>query len=225
MFILIVTDIFGLTQDMKSFASKLVIQAGDNYKIIDPYNEIEQNFCDEDEAYQAFMDTCGHQSYSQKVIQAIEQLTDETLVIGFSAGASAIWKSIDIKNLTTEIKHQKVKHFVGFYPSQIRNQLDVTPYCDVTLLFPKSEEHFNLEDTLQALSKKSDVYYRKSIYEHGFFNPLSKNFSQTATTYFLVQLVKVIHSLNSNISSDISCDLGEIMTETSTHFLRNVNED
>ena len=220
MLILIITDIFGLTQEVKSFAKELVKQSGDSFKIIDPYNTIEQSFCDDDEAYQAFTKACGHQNYSQKVRQAIKQLSNETIVIGFSAGASAMWHSTD-NNVTSTTSHQYIKHFIGFYPSQIRNQLDVTPYCDVTLLFPKSEPHFNLDKTLRALSIKNNVFYRKSIYDHGFLNPLSRNYSHTAATYFTLQLVKVIQAKNSNISSEIS----SILTEDSMHFLRDENEN
>ena len=48
-------------------AKELVKQSGDSFKIIDPYNTIEQSFSDDDEAYQAFTKACGHQNYSQNV--------------------------------------------------------------------------------------------------------------------------------------------------------------
>ena len=113
MLILIITDIFGLTQDVKSFAKELVKQSGDSFKIIDPYNTIEKSFSDDDEAYQAFTKACGHKNYSQKVRQAIKQLSDETIVIGFSAGASAMWHSTDNNYVTSATSHQYVKHFIG----------------------------------------------------------------------------------------------------------------
>jgi len=217
MLILIITDIFGLNQYVKSFAKQLVGQTEANLKIVDPYNGIEQNFNGEGEAYKTFINNCGHQNYSEKVTQAIQKLSGDTIVIAFSAGASATWKSMDANNSinkTNKIKYQYISNFIGFYPSQIRNQLDVVPCCPVTLVFPKTEPHFDIEQTIKSLSLIDNVRCFKTSYQHGFMNPLSKNYTPTAESYFVMKIIEVSENRFdfSNINSTI--------TENTAHFFK-----
>ena len=176
--IVIVTDIFGTDQHISKLVQILSRHVNKAIKVIDPYNGSLQCFTNDKEAYQAFIEQCGHQYYSEKVQQALKQITTDTIVIGFSAGASAVWQN------TREENHEHLKHVIGFYPSQIRNQLDVKPCCDVTLIFPIKEPHFNLNEIIQVLSKNEKVNCFKTIYNHGFMNPSSNNYSKSAAHYF-----------------------------------------
>lgn len=200
--IIIVTDIFGINQHINTLVKTLSHHLSKAIKIIDPYNGSKQYFNDDEKAYQAFINHCGHQQYADKVSEALKQLAADTIVIGFSAGASAAWENTQEKN------YKYLKHMIGFYPSQIRNQLDVVPSCEVTLIFPNKEPHFNLEQIIYTLSKNKNVQCIKTIYQHGFMNPSSKNYSAIAAQFFLENL-----SLIANTS-----DLSILLTKQKIHF-------
>jgi len=219
--IIIVTDIFGLNPHINNLVQALNHQISANIKVIEPYNGVIQSFTDDENAYQAFIKQCGHRQYAEKVNQVLKQVIGDTIIIGFSAGASAAWKNTEIANGSIGKKPlSHLKHVIGFYPSQIRNQLDINPCCEVTLIFPKKEPHFNLEETIQILSKSKSVSCFKTIYEHGFINPSSKNYSKIAAQYFSDSLFSI---------TDIS-KINLLLTKQKAHFIngsniRNSNEN
>ncbi len=216
MHLILVTDIFGINQSIQDLAQTLKKTRDVNISIVDPFNGNQQNFTNENEAYQEFISRCGHHHYVNLVKSAAEKIIGELVIIGFSAGASAAWK---FSNLTTDTVQKTtlyhLKHVIGFYPSQIRNQLDVKPCCEVTLIFPVKEPHFSLEETIQILSKKKRVHCFKTIYGHGFINPSSKNFSKEADQYFSEILSSMTEILAFNT----------LLTKDKIHFIRNNNEN
>ena len=177
MHIIIITDIFGLTKDTDLLAASLSTEQA-RVTVIDPYEGNKQQFVNEHAAYDTFMTRCGHERYISAVASAIELSEGEVVLLGFSAGASAAWKAID------QLSNPLIKHYIGFYPSQIRNHLDVIPCCPVTLIFPCEERHFEVDDVIAALSSLKQVNCIKTSFYHGFMNSLSDNFSLTAATFF-----------------------------------------
>ncbi|QUM90087.1 dienelactone hydrolase family protein [Moritella sp. 36] len=175
--IIIMTDIFGLTTDIDLLAVSLSTELT-RVTVIDPYDGHKQTFINEQAAYDAFMTLCGHEQYISAVASAIALSEDEVVLLGFSAGASAAWKAID--------RHSNplIKHCIGFYPSQIRNHLDVIPCCPVTLVFPCEEKHFEVDNILSALASLKQVHCIKTSFYHGFMNSLSENYSLSAATFF-----------------------------------------
>ncbi|KXO12992.1 dienelactone hydrolase-like enzyme [Moritella sp. JT01] len=175
--IIIITDIFGLTTDIELLAASLSIELA-SVTVIDPYEGYKQTFINEQAAYDTFMTQCGHERYITAVSSAIELSEGEVVLLGFSAGASAAWKAID--------RHSNplIKHCIGFYPSQIRNHLDVIPCCPVTLVFPCEEKHFEVDNILSALAPLKQVHCIKTNFYHGFMNSLSENYSLSGATFF-----------------------------------------
>ena len=206
--IFIVTDIFGINQHIKDLVKKFTVQTNSLITIVDPYKGSEQTFVDDDEAYLTFIKTCGHQSYAKQLKSKLKKITDQTIIIGFSAGASAAWQNSNETN-------KYVNQVIGFYPSQIRNQLTITPCCAVTLIFPIIEPHFNIDPVIEMLTKKQPVICLKTIYNHGFINPSSKNHSAKAAQYFTAQLVKLINAPEKH----------QLITEQQIHFVRHNNEN
>lgn len=177
MHIIITTDIFGLTTDVDSLAASLST-ALVSVTVIDPYEGCKQAFTNEQAAYDTFIARCGHVRYISAIVSAIESSNEEVILIGFSAGASASWKAID------QSLNPLIKHCIGFYPSQIRNHLDVIPCCPVTLVFPCEEKHFDVDSIISGLSALTQVHCIKTSYYHGFMNSLSENYASAAATFF-----------------------------------------
>ncbi|SGY87425.1 dienelactone hydrolase family protein [Moritella viscosa] len=175
--IIIITDIFGQTTDIDSLAVSLSTDLT-RVTVIDPYEGYKQTFINEQAAYDTFMTQCGHERYRSAVSSAIELSEGEVVLLGFSAGASAAWKAIG--------RHSNplIKHCIGFYPSQIRNHLDVIPCCPVTLVFPCEEKHFEVDNILSVLASLKQVHCIKTSFQHGFMNSLSENYSLSAATFF-----------------------------------------
>jgi len=174
--VIILTDIYGVTEAVNTLKEELCADAV-SVIVLDPYDGFIKNFADEKLAYQAFLQECGHQQYAAKVLDTLKGLQGQIVLLGFSAGASAAWKAVDLLE-------SKVSHVIGFYPSQIRNHLEVQPLCPVTLIFPRYEKHFNVESCIAQATKLEQVQCLQSEYLHGFMNPLSVNFNAQGSSYF-----------------------------------------
>lgn len=170
--ILIVTDIFGYTNTIETLKQRFE-SASETVTIIDPYDAKPMNFHDETEAYEAFNQRCGLENYAKACIEALDALSDENIIlIGFSMGASALWKALDGQ------KDKNIKAFYGFYASQIRHALEAKLYVPCTLIFPKYEKHFDIDKVITELVKHETVTCFKTAYLHGFMNPYSRHYDE-----------------------------------------------
>ncbi|WP_165742915.1 hypothetical protein [Pseudoalteromonas sp. Z9A6] len=163
---LIVSDIYGLTPAL----SKLSQAISSNLVIVDPYNKI-QAIESEKDSYNNFIQQCGHDKYTDKLLECFESLKVPTTCIAFSAGASAAWRA----QLLTGNTH--LKKLIGFYPSQIRNYLALDANVPCEFIFPESESHFNVDEVIKALSTKASVKCYKTNFLHSFMNEYSTNFN------------------------------------------------
>ncbi len=180
---IIVTDVFGKTPALLSLAR--AIQAN---MIIDPYDGKSMNFVGEEQAYNYFTEKIGFNTYADKLAEIIKQCSAESILIGFSVGASAIWKLSDsqsIEVLTT------VKRAVCFYGSQIRYHTSLLPSFEVELIFPKSELHFDVLTLRDTLTNKPKVKALQVDFLHGFMNKHSNNFNQTGYDEHIKLLQKI----------------------------------
>lgn len=169
--ILIATDIFGYTSAIDQLKERLTPLC-EAVHIIDPYGAKRMEFQDEDEAYEAFNQLCGFESYAKACIKAIEALSNENVIlIGFSMGASAMWKALD------GLRNENIKAFYGFYSSQIRYFLDAKPLVPCTLIFPAYEKHFDVDEVITQLVKNENITCVKTVYLHGFMNSYSGNYN------------------------------------------------
>jgi dienelactone hydrolase len=166
MSIIIVTDIFGVTPALITLSDKL------NAKfIVDPYNGINMNFKNEFEAYSYFTEQVGLENYLEKLIKVVDSTSNISSLLGFSVGASVIWR------LSEKLLSAKIKNAICYYGSQIRHFTSITPQFPVELIFPKTEEHFDLLKLQQSLSNKPNITIRNTNFYHGFMNFHSSNFN------------------------------------------------
>ncbi|XPF93529.1 dienelactone hydrolase family protein [Colwellia sp. RE-S-Sl-9] len=170
--IYIVTDIFGITPALKEFVATLTVSSGAAINIVDPYQGKQMSFEDEATAYAYFVKHVGVEQYAQHLHSILVSQKDTT-VIGFSVGASALW-ALSAKN------NISVEHAIYFYGSQIRHLLDIQPQIKSTVILPKKEEHFDVDDLQGKLKKLSKVSIKRCSFYHGFMNRHSVNFNEQA---------------------------------------------
>lgn len=179
--ILICSDIFGGTDDLQELAGQ-VVEGQSRYRIIGPYLDETKHFVEEGRAYQAFVKAGGVEAYARGLAGQLDTLSSPTVLIGFSAGAAAIWKALGNKH------YAQVARFIGFYPGQIRHYLCLTPGVDTQLYFPNAEAHFDLDDVIKKLTGKKAVSLLKTPYSHGFMNRLSVGYHPRGYQEFILLL-------------------------------------
>lgn len=169
MSIILVSDVFGKTPALIKLSEELNAKA-----IVDPYNGLNMGFKNEAEAYSYFMEQIGLESYLAELRKKIESTHSPSTLIGFSIGASAIWR------LSENISADVVQRAICFYGSQIRHFTNVVPQIEIELIFPKSESHFDVLELQASLAKKPNVKTSKIDCLHGFMNYESDNYNQQA---------------------------------------------
>lgn len=172
--IVLVTDIFGASTWTDEVSG--ILSEKTECKVITPYSHRE-DFASEKEAYHAFTQAGGIAAYIDRVKQSLSiNQFQQTLFIGFSAGAAALWKVL------AELDYElELSHFIGFYPGQIRYYLDVEPQIETSLIFPVSEQHFDLAPVITQLKTKANTHVWQNDLQHGFVNPSSDNFHLQAS--------------------------------------------
>ncbi|WOH36363.1 dienelactone hydrolase family protein [Thalassotalea fonticola] len=166
---IVVSDVFGKTSALISLCEELKVSI-----IVDPYNGVDMGFKSEAEAYAYFIENVGFNAYLAILQKTIESNYPNSILIGFSVGASAIWA------LSDKVSSNVVKHAICYYGSQIRNLTEVKPKFAIELVFPKSEPHFDVLELQSKLSKKQNVTAIKVAHLHGFMNYYSNNYNQVA---------------------------------------------
>ncbi len=176
--VVIVTEIYGRTAAIDQMVDRFAGQSC-GVTVVDPYSGAVQRFIDEEEAYSSFMDLCGHDRYANLVQETISALEGPLFVIGFSVGAAAAWRALESQGV------DKIAHFIGFYPGQIRHHLEVEPACPVTLIFPLEENHFSVSAVMNELAEKEQVHCHQVSDLHGFMNPCSAHYTEfTARDFY-----------------------------------------
>lgn len=191
--IMLFSDIFGISDAFVELAGHLA-EDQSLVKLVGPYDDPTLSFYGEDVAYKAFVRAGGVESYIERVELALNGIDSPTLLIGFSAGAAAIWNAVsDISKLKVCDNH--FLGFIGFYPGQIRHYLSFTPEVETRLYFPADEPHFDLEEVIKQLTGKKRLKIDKTPYAHGFMNKLSNGYDNQAYQVFLQKLRKKLNRL------------------------------
>lgn len=164
----IVSDIFGRTTALE----RLALQLSEHTVIHDPYFGKDMAFRSEDQAYAYFSEHVTLDGYVAQIHSRIQDMDKPLCLVGFSAGASAIWQ------LSACFSAHTVSGAFGFYGSQIRHAAEIEPRFPVTLTFPKYETHFSVSELMERLTVKANVTLRQVPYLHGFMNPHSINYNQ-----------------------------------------------
>ena len=181
MSVVVVSDIFGRTYALEFLTKSL----GGNIEIFDPYNGVNHDFETEEDAYFYFTENLGLERYSERLYKLIKK-EKKCLLIGFSVGASAIWR-ISEKEFSGELSG------ICFYGSQIRNLSSINPLFPVKVVLPIKEDHFSVENLSLEIRQKDRVDIVKTSYLHGFMNLHSKNFNKEAYAYYLDWMKKYIN--------------------------------
>jgi hypothetical protein len=175
--IILVSDVFGKTPALMKLSEELNANI-----IVDPYDGINMNFKNEEEAYSYFINNVGLDKYLSKLLEITMSISSVTTLIGFSIGASVIWK------LSENSAVKNIKSGICYYGSQIRNLKEINPLFEVELIFPKMETHFDVLQLQSELCKKQNVKTMKVNYLHGFMNFYSINYNQVAYKEQLIWL-------------------------------------
>ena len=193
MHILIATEIWGRTPHVDALAQTLRKGRHDSL-IVDPYDGLDPAFGSEDEAYAAYIEHCGHAAYARRVSQALHGLDGPVVLIGFSAGAGAVWATVCMDTPAPVVQA------ACFYGSAIRTMADKVPAVPVDLIFPAHESHFDVGELAARLQTKPHVTCHMTSEGHGFMNPLSAYHSADATSHWTRWLTETIDSLSGKMS-------------------------
>lgn len=110
------------------------------------------------------------------------------VILGFSAGGTVAWRlsSLYLPNL---------KKIICFYPSLIRDYLQLKPKVNTNIVFAKYEDSFDTKQISNILLDKQNVEVEISSYNHGFMNKKSKNYNNIAFEKYLEKLKKMVFNI------------------------------
>jgi hypothetical protein len=175
--VLYITDIFGQTPVFDEFVAS--VGGTQHLAVVSPFNQTGEYYKTEAQAYQAFLHDGGVDAYAYKIAAAIDRYPQLTHLIGFSAGASALYKVL------SQQKREKGLSTTLFYPSQIRHFVDLTPTHACDIIFPAFESHFDVQTLISNMSGRPNVRIQQVAYSHGFMNQYSEQFNERAYQHYL----------------------------------------
>lgn len=179
--LLVATDIFGATPALRETLATLpeVLSGQLQLTLCQPQScgTTSTVFADDHLAYQAFLQQGGLAQYHQQVHQTLAALQPE-LVLGFSAGAAALWCSLSSADCAASSGYALL-----CYGGQIRQHPELTPHWPVTCLWT-DESHFDVVALQQQLSQSGNVRQQHWPQPHGFINPHSKGYDASAAAMF-----------------------------------------
>lgn len=186
MHFIFVSDIFGRTKALE----RMVFALTNSCEIFDPYNSRVMDFQNEQEAYRYFSSQITIEQYANELVELVTSLGKPVTLIGFSAGASAIWKASAMDKLENAISA------LCFYGGQIRFDKEIKPRFLTQLIFPAQEEHFCVAKLITELSNKQNVTIQQVEYLHGFMNEHSLNYDEAGYQLVMTALRHFVLSGN-----------------------------
>ena len=189
--IILATEIWGRTPHTDALADLLRPHAG-KVTVTDPFDGRDPHFTTEEQAYAAYLGRGGLDPYARRVTDLAREATHPALLIGFSAGAGAVWAAVCAQGVP-------MLRACCFYGSSIRTMADRVPTAPVDLIFPDSEPHFDVNALAAELETKPLATCHRADAGHGFMNPLSANHDETATRLWTDWLVRLADELNRQI--------------------------
>ena len=182
--VLIATDVFGHTPAV----SGLVRQLGINALVVSPWDDNETEFRTEHDAYQAFIVEGGIARYTNKLLGILQDQSALRFVIGFSAGASALWIN------SAQECMKSVEHAVLFYGSRIRDFREIKPVCPMRLIFAEEEAAFDPSVLVNDLNHHGQSAEMAKGTKHGFMNSYSRGSCVKSQTRYLAEIIALIHA-------------------------------
>lgn len=176
--IILATEIWGRTCHVDALAQVLGRVSG-SVVVVDPYEGVDPGFPGEEEAYARYLEACGHAAFAARVSDALRSLGGDTALVGFSAGAGAVWATLCGEDTPP------ARMGICFYGSMIRTMLEGRPSAPVDLVFPSHEGHFDVCSVVDALRGRPAVRCHVVPQGHGFMNPLSAQYDEAACRAWL----------------------------------------
>lgn len=190
--IILITDIFGLTNAVQQLATQLAVRS--DVKIIAPYAGQNNSFSCEQMAYRVFTEQVTIQNYEETVRQHLKMVCTNTptLLIGFSVGATVTW------NLAAQSALRHFRHIkpICFYGSQIRQHAHKHQPIPIELILPNKEASFDINTFHARLRTKENVLIHQACAGHGFMNKLSRNYSEAHYQKYLQYISMLQMDLN-----------------------------
>ena len=182
--LLVASDIFGATPALRETLATLpaVLRGQLQLTLCQPDSCVNSStvFTDDQLAYQAFLQQGGLERYQQQVLQTLTAQQPD-LVLGFSAGAAALWWALSHADCADSSGHALL-----CYGGQIRQYGQLKPNWPVTCLW-SDESHFDVVALQQQLSQSGqfgNVRQQHWSQHHGFINPHSTGYDASAATMF-----------------------------------------
>lgn len=180
--LIIVADIFGITESINQLTTRLS-PCYSEVTVIDPYKGQKISFRNEESAYRYFQQHCGIDKLTDLLEKEVINSIEPTDIIGFSVGGTSAWEISGKDSIN-------IRKVVSFYGSRIRDKTDISPNYPTSLIFPAKEENFELEPVIKTVENKQNVKIIRTNYLHGFMNRESANFSATGYKYFSDWLIE-----------------------------------
>ncbi len=178
--LLIVTDVFGNTPAVASFARQFPLPS----LIVSPFTGERTQYPAETLAYHAFLAEGGVAAYAEHLAGILEtHQSSLRYAIGFSAGASALWLNSANPALAG------LQQAVLFYGSRIRDHREVQPVCPTRLIFAEQEAAFEPAELVADLRKRNQDAELVKGSKHGFMNPYSAGFCLKTQERFMKELL------------------------------------
>lgn len=158
--------------------------------MVDPHHGTRKDYPDEDHAYAAFQAAGGMDAYVERCLEKILAGPAPRYLLGFSAGASALWKALG------QVPEGTAERAQLFYGGQIRHFPDCQPACPVHLVFPAREALFSVEELMMVLQGRPRVTMERTPFLHGFMNPLSRNFEPPGLELFTARIIQELRAIS-----------------------------
>lgn len=164
--IIIATDIHGIHPQLRAMFQDL----GNEVHFLSPWPGEGSPYANEQEAVAAFQADHGMEKYQQTIAQAADDLP--SLLIGFSVGATALWRYI-----ASKLCHPH-SHAHLYYGSRIRDHQTSIPCCPTQVIFAEHEASFQPADIIANITHPHVACSIIARTHHGFMNPRSPNFRE-----------------------------------------------
>ena len=175
--LLVATDIFGATAALQQALAAL--QADNQQLVIDicqPDSCLSVPvFADDQLAYQAFIQQGGLERYQAQILNRLQAYPAD-LLLGFSAGAAALW-------LVLSTATPGAGKALLCYGGQIRHYSALAPQWPVTCLW-SDELHFDVRALQMLLQQYPQLQQQHWQQSHGFINPHSNGYQPQAAAEF-----------------------------------------
>ncbi|MCH5584094.1 dienelactone hydrolase family protein [Shimazuella sp. AN120528] len=123
-------------------------------------------YSEHDKAYSSFVNEVGFDQATERIdsfLHTLDEKYEQFLLWGYSIGATVGWR--------VSHRNKKVKGFVGFYGSRIRNYIEEVPGCPVLLIYPEKEQSFDVRKMSEQLMSLENIQINIVPASHGFADP------------------------------------------------------